>query len=1022
MHAFPSLRRPGWPLLRYRRTSPNTEWDRAGRGASCILALTLAFAAALAHAAPEVWKIHTWHVEEGLPDNRIVGLALLPDGYLCVATREGLVTFNGAAFQEFNVANPSGVSGNGIRAMFIGRQGDLWLDMFRETLVRVGPSSMQVYTAHDGVPPGDLTNVAEDREGHTWLAIGGRTCEVEGERLRSLTFAPTSLGSDVRGRVWCVVDHQLGILSHAGFEPRFAVGGDPVLLASAQSGGLWICAGQQLSRMYEAAAPAPCVPLPPGIRPSCLLEDRDGAVWLGTVAHGVMRFAGQAWEAIETPRQGATSLVEDREGNIWLGSAGGGLSRLRPRVTKFVGPSAGPALESVASVCEDDRGRVWVVTSSGQLARGEHDAWTIETWPGPNVTGVAADQQGTLWVGTRGQGLHQASLLAGTRRTWRREDGLPSNVIRSLFVAADNSLWFATEEPAALGHITAGRVHVIDTPKDVRTFRAIVQRSNGEIWVGTSDGRTLKVAGNALIAESIVTDATQTSVRCLHATPDGSLWIGYAGRGIGWLKGGHFTVFSTNNGLLDDSVWQIIADRAGSIWITSPHGLSRVTMADAEAVAAGRQTKLRPTLFGRGEGFAGFVGNYNNIPAACRTDDGRILFATSQGLLEVNPETIRANPLPPPVMLERVIVDEAVFALGKWRFPSKRGRADAPGELVENDAVLRLPPDHRRLAFDFAALSYSAPENVRFRYRLDNFDNVWTETASEHSARYSRLPAGHYLFRVVACNDMGVWNETGASLAIVVSPFFWQTWWFRIGLASAFTAAVILVVRLVSFRRLRRKLQVAEQHAALSHERARIAQDIHDDLGGSLSHIKLLSELAVQDRFPADPPEKSLRQITATARQMLKSLDEIVWAINPRNDTLPSLISYLGQHAVEFLRAAGVRCVIDLPDNPPEITVPSDLRHHVFLLVKEALTNVVRHAQARTVHLEVKIEAGSLQVSIEDDGCGFDYVAGDSHGNGLRNMRKRMAALAGEFEMKSQSGAGTRVRLKVRLPGAVVAE
>ena len=964
---------------------------------------------------PFTWRAQTWHVEDGLPDNRVLGLAQTPDGYLCIATREGLVRFNGAEFEGFTIANPSGVIGNGVRAMFADAHGDLWLDMFRETLVRIRQDSMQVFTAKEGVPPGEFTNLAEDAEGHIWLEIGGHTCELDGERLRQLELPPTSFARDSRGRIWCTINQQLGTLSHAGFEPRFHVGADSVVLTQAKSGGLWICVGGQLLRLRDEGEPEPQQHLAAGVRPTCLLEDRSGAVWIGTAAQGLLRFDGHAVEEMETTQHATTCLLEDREGNIWMGSSGGGLNRLRPRVIEFAGSVSGRSFESVISVCEDTDGRLWTATSNGQLARGDGKSWSVQQWPGNAVTCVVADGQGVIWVGTRGQGLYRADLRADVRHQWGKDDGLPSNVIHSLFVAADESVWVGTEQPTALCHLQQGRVQTMEMPSGVRTVRTMAQDARGDIWVGTSEGRTLKVAGNRLVAEPIVTDATQTSVRCLHATADGSLWIGYAGRGLGWLKDGRFVIFSTSTGLLDDSIWHIVADRAGAIWMTGPHGLSRITMADARAVAEGKQSKLRPIQLGREEGFAGFVGSYNNASGACRTHDGRILFATSQGLLVVNPEELRNNPLPPPVILERVIMDDRVVARsGNW-FPSLSGLPNAPVEVRRAGATLRLPPDHRRLAFDFAALSYSAPENVRFRYRLDPFDDAWTETATEHSARYSRLPAGTYAFRVMASNDMGVWNERGATLAVVVSPFFWQTWWFRLAILTAFTGAVVAVVRMVSFRRLRRELQLAEQQAALSQERARITRDIHDDLGGSLSHIKLLSELAVQDRTAANPAEGSLRQITTTARQMLKSLDEIVWAINPRNDTLPDLISYVGQYAVDFLRAAGVRCEIELPDNPPEIAVTSDVRHHVFLTLKEALTNVVRHAQAHTVRIAATLELDSLQILIEDDGCGFEITPGKALEDGLINMRKRMAAVSGELVIESKPGAGTRLRLIVTI-------
>jgi len=982
----------------------------------------VAFVSVLNGATPSAWRAQSWHVDDGLPDNRVVGLAQNPDGYLCVATREGLVRFNGAGFESLTFANPRGAAGSGVRAMFADAQGNLWLDMYRETILQIRKDSVRVFTNKEGVPLGELTGVAEDATGHLWLEIGGSTCEVAGDRLRPLDLPPGVIVSDNHGRVWGVFAQQLGVLVPAGFEPRFTLDEGPVVLARAQGGGLWICAGSQLLRLQADGKLEVAHNLAPGIKPKCLLEDRAGAVWIGTVANGLWLYDGTSVERVETTHAGISCLLEDQEGNIWAGTTGGGLNRLRPRVIDMIGPASGQLLESLASVCEDADGLLWVVTANGQLARGNGKAWDFEQWPGTRVTCVAADQQSNLWVGTRGQGLYRKNLRTGLRQQWLKADGLPSDVIRGLFVAVDGAVWVATAEPAGLSQVRAERVQPIVLPPSVRTVRAITQDAHGDIWVGTSDGQTMKVIGDRLVPEQTLTDKAHTSVRSLLATADGSLWIGYAGRGVGWFKDGRFSMLTTKNGLLDNSLWQIVPDASGAIWMAGPHGLSRITPKEARAVVEGRQARLRPALFGRGEGLAGFVASYNNTPAVCRTRNGRILFATSQGLLVVDPENLRDNPRPPPVILERVLVDDQVVAWNDNWFPLRPDQPEAMVEIQNAGAVLKLSPAHRKLAFDFAALTYSAPENVRFRYRLEGVDDAWTETGTEHTALYPRLSAGNYTFRVMACNDTGIWNERGAVLAISVSPFFWQTWWFRLGLLAGFTGAVVMVVRQISFRRLRRKLQLAKQLAALSQERARIARDIHDDLGGSLSHIKLLGELALRDPAPPDSAKDSLTTITTIAVQMLKSLDEIVWAINPRNDGLPDLISYLGQHAVEFLRSAGIRCQINLPENPPELEVTSAVRHHIFLAVKEALTNVVRHARAGAARMDIRVEGESLQIVITDDGCGFDAPPVQAGSDGLRNMRKRMAAIGGEMHVESRPGQGTRLQFNATLRRTVVGQ
>src|SRR6185369_32319 len=306
----------------------------------------------------------------------------------------------------------------------------------------------------------------------------------------------------------------------------------------------------------------------------------------------------------------------------------------------------------------------------------------------------------------------------------------------------------------------------------------------------------------------------------------------------------------------------------------------------------------------------------------------------------------------------------------------------------------------------FTALHFGAPENVHFRYRLQGFDERWIDGGTEREASYSALPAGKYRFQVVACNSDGVWNDHGAAIAISIPPFFWQTWWFRAGTAAAFTLAMVVAVRYVSYRRLRLRLRSLEQQAALDKERRRIARDIHDDLGGSLTQIAMLSDLALEDREKPEESGRHVAQIATRAREGIRSLDEIVWAVNPSNDTLNHLVDYIGQSAVDFLGASRIRCFVDLPDELPDSTVSSEVRHHLFLVVKETLNNIVRHARATEVRVSAAVSAAWLEIRIEDNGQGFDGTSAGPYADGLRNMTERMRAIGGEFRIETAPGSG----------------
>ena len=271
-------------------------------------------------------------------------------------------------------------------------------------------------------------------------------------------------------------------------------------------------------------------------------------------------------------------------------------------------------------------------------------------------------------------------------------------------------------------------------------------------------------------------------------------------------------------------------------------------------------------------------------------------------------------------------------------------------------------------------------------------------SATSAIARYPKLPPGHYRFHVQACNEDNVWSAPDAAvLAVTVQPQFWQTGWFRAAIILGLLGMVAAVVRCLSTQKLQRQLQTFQQREALEKERARIARDLHDQLGANLTQVALLGEMAEADKDAPAEVESHAQQISQTARETTRSLDEIVWAVNPANDTLDGLVNYAGKYAQEYLALAGLRCRADLPAQLPAIPIPPEVRHNVFLAFKEAVHNVVKHAQATEARIRLRLEREQFILEIEDNGRGIASQAAPQHRNGLRNMKKRMEDIGGQF-------------------------
>jgi signal transduction histidine kinase/ligand-binding sensor domain-containing protein len=959
------------------------------------------------------WSVRVWQSDDGLPNNIVTGLAQTQDGYLWVANPTRLARFDGVQFEEFPARNLTGGSNQRITTLASGHDDALWVATDRGVVACLKAGAVRVFT--NNLPALFVESLIEDGDGALWVKNrGGDSIYriVDGQVTQlPMTGSYRSVVLDSKGRIWFVKNGEVGLFRNGQFETLVQLGkSSSARLTGAKAGGVWICLGSELFKFDEGRPPVSCGVFKTrsaSTEPITMVEDRSGAVWIGTSDSGLLRYDGKTFENIPVSHGQIMSLLEDREGNIWVGTGGGGLERVQPRVVELEGMESSLPFQAVQSVCQDTNGNIWATTQNGLLICRTNGGWqTISTnanWPGGRAACVTVDKVGTIWIGTR-QKLH--CLRDGQFTTLQASDGLAGRNFHALLADTKGDLWIAGNNPESLQRLRNGHFETLKLPPDVQIIHGMAEDAAGNIWIGTSKGLLMRVHDNVLADETTNTAGSLMPIRSLQTTPDGSLWIGYAGGGLGWInKNGRYIRITSNQGLFDDHISQIISDDQGWLWLGSDHGIFKIRQQELEALAEGKIDRVISVHYGPGEGLAGLQANFGESPGVLHDRDGRLWMPMRTALAVINPKSLRENSEPPPVRLKQVIVDDHITA--------QYGGVATVEKIADTKTALRLPPDHRHLEFVFTALSFTAPENIRFQYQLQGFDNGWMDAGTERRASYSRLAAGAYRFLVRACNSDGIWSRPDAGLAFVVTPFFWQTWWFWLAVLLTFTSVVIAIVRFVSHRQLRLKVQSLERQATLDRERTRIARDIHDDIGNLLTQVTLLSGLTLRDRSEPEKTGEHARQISSTVGQVTSSLDEIVWAVNPRNDTLSQLIDYIGQFTVEFMQTAGIRCRVDLPDHPPQRIVSTDIRHNLFLVVKEALNNVVRHSGANEVWLRTTVTEQTLELMIQDNGRSFDTAAVNGSGNGLRNMRQRMDELGGKFRVGGKSGVGTEILLSV---------
>lgn len=993
------------------------------------LTLFFIFAIIAARGASSEWFARTWQSDDGLPDNSITSIAQASDGYLWVATQGGLVRFDGVQFRRLSLPTISGVPFGMIRALAASESNHLWLALEGGVVISAAADKTRIFTATDGLPLFRPLSIAEDAERAIWVGYSdGSACRFldnEVKRFSGRDGLPgiglCILAVDANKQLWFAKAAQIGKFENGKFVSLATVPDRFVSLGARKAGGMWVCSGREFFKCEEGQKPVKLGELASvgaSVEPLAVFEDPLGAVWIGTAASGLFRFDGTNVARVGTSRGEIRSITGDTEGNIWVGTSGDGLNRFSPRILKLYGVDDGLPFETLRSVCEDSAESLWAVTQNGLLTHNRNNRWstanTNADWPGGQASCVAADKKGSVWIGTLGNGLYQ--WANGHYRVLRKSNDLAGDRIWTLMTDSSDNVWIALDGTNCVQRLANGRFTTFRLPFGSHVARAMAEDASHDIWLGTEDGRLLRVHEDTLFDETAHTLTRGIPIRCLETTPDGSLWIGYAGVGLEWLKDGKLARIGAEQGLPNDFISQIVADGRGSLWFAGNSGIFEIRQEEIEQVVSGALKRVRPVVFGKNEGLPSLQANFGFGLPALRTREGRICFTMLTGLAVAYPEKIPMNPIPPPVTIEQVRVDGQVMAIPGHS--QLLGGELSPTNVANLNQPLEIQPQHHELKIDFGVLSFASPENLHLKYRLEGYDQKWTET-QQRSASYSRMPAGDYRFRVLACNNSGIWNETGATLQFTVLPFFWQTWWFRLGVISAFAVGLIAFAYYISVRRFRRELKRLEQETAVQKDRARIAKDLHDDLGANLSQIAMLSELAQSDlaKKPAQA-HAHIDQIFRTARLLTRSLDEIVWAVNPRNDSLDGFVVHICQLAPELLRTAGIRPRLDMPMEVPPIKLAPNVRHQLYLALKEALHNVIKHANATEVWVRLKIEGDSLTLSVEDNGRGFETgLVPKKGGDGLMNLRHRMDDIGGRFEQHSEPERGTRVSFIALMDG-----
>jgi ligand-binding sensor domain-containing protein/signal transduction histidine kinase len=965
------------------------------------------------------FTFRVWQREQGLPQNFVRALAQTKDGYLWVGSDAGVSRFDGNRFVSFGL--PEGFQGGPVQTLLGDSQGALWIGSVGRGLGHWQNGQFTAFTTQNGLPSDSINALAEDSTGRLWVGTEAGVAVWRDGHLDALNAVKelagkpiTSLYCDATGAMW-IGAKGAGLFVLRGkhllqvndpvFEKLLQ---DPHCVLVDHEGRIWVGAGDD-SVLYREGRQWRSYRLPRHQNRhyvSALAEDPDGTVWAGSVSEGLFEFKHGKLVAVNASSGLSDNLVEallvDREGKLWVGTHGG-LNRLRPKNLSVISYNEGLGNGAVQGLAEVSPGVIWAGKSSEGLflwdGRYFRSLPAAGLAPGDGSVGpLLLANDGSCWMGGT-RGLLQFKDV----RTVETHAGLPALTnldVCALGQDAAGRLWVGTRQ-GELWWQDRGQWLAQQQGPRVHSITAIVPERDGSMWVGTAGDGLFSVEGKTSAPWRKQSGLLSDWVRTLYLDAQDTLWIGTGGGGLSRLKQGAVATFTTREGLPDNTISQILEDDAGNLWLGGDRGIVRISKQELEDLAAHQIAAIYPQVFGHTDGMLSEECISGSFPIGLRTKSGLLWFPTQEGIVVADPHHQTMESPAAAVVLEETLVD---------------GVSDA-------SQPLRLSPGNHRLEFRYTGMNFDAPERVRFRYQLDGLDSAWVEAGSSRSASFPYVPYGNYRFEVIADDGEGRWNTAGASVPVIVKPYLWQTWWFRVPATLGLLALIAVAARVAEQRKLQRRLEQLEQERALAHERERIARDLHDDLGSSLARISLLSGLLKADRDNPHQIDSHAVKISQSADQTVRALEEIVWAVRPGSDSLQSLVEYIAHFANELFDGGGIHCRLDLPHDLPPRPLPPDVRHNIFLVVKEALTNALKHAAAREVRVRANFAGETLEIQVQDDGKGHDpalsAIAEKRHG--MANMRRRAEAIGATLEFHSAPGKGSTVKLRVNLPQTAVA-
>jgi ligand-binding sensor domain-containing protein/signal transduction histidine kinase len=1008
-----------------------------------------------------------WTTDDGLPMGVVNGVLQTRDGYLWVATEQGVARFDGVRFEVFSAGTISGLPNNRITSLYEDSRGALWLTT-HGGLATYRDGAFTFYTEDDGLPHPIVQAVHEDADGSLWIGSKGPLARLIDGRFVLYQDDDGGTIDDVAairraadGSIWlCRTNDTLELRDGRLFRHVLAANRAnprrPDVCRVEPDGSLLVGGRGVLSTLQAGRESA--LPFGPGLGDGTvtwLARDRSGTLWLGFIA-GLARYRDGRFEVFGAQGGSAANqietLYEDREGALWIGTNGGGLARLRDGKFATFSTAEGLAGEYVYTIMQDRAGDIWIGTSGGGLDRLRDDGirhyGRAEGLASDHALSVEEDREGAIWIGTA-DGLFR--FADGGFQQFTTKDGLPGTVVFHVKEDREGRIWLATN--AGVGLYRDRTFVNVDHPVKTGVVATILEDRHGDLWFGTGAGVLRWQEGELRTFEA--SEALSGSpIIALHEDRHGTIWIGTYGSGLFRLRDGDVTRYTEQDGFPSAMVYQILEDDGERLWMCDNEGVFHLGIEELNRLADGRLEALAPVRYGKGDGMRSVECNGGQQPAAWRSRDGAMWFATTNGAAVVEPGNMPVNDLPPPVRIEQGSVD----GRPAWK------RAIAP---AGNEST--FAPGRGDLEFHYTGLSFLEPGKVRFRYQLEGYDDDWIDAGTRRVAYYTNIPSGRYTFRVTASNNDGVWNEAGATLRFRLRPHFHETAWFY-GLCLIGLVAVGHGFYRLRVHNLRQRHAVLESLVAERTHDLATAKEALEDSNRTLerrvqdgiealreaermaAYGELVAGVAHEVRQPifalqaasyvladrlknAQGCAEQLATVDRETGRMSRLMEDLLAFSRPPTlwlaETDPKSVL---EEAVAIFRGghpgATPRIIVDAASGPPAARLD---RARIVQVIVNLMGNALRHADGtRQITLraeQVQLPSGAgLRLRVEDDGAGIAddvrqrifepfFTTGSGTGLGLAIVRRVVEQHDGRIWLDGEVKCGAAFNIDLPIAG-----